>query len=358
MAWAIPEYSRNQVDKAGFSIVNPGVNEKDLQSAYSIINNWRSSHSYPLNTFQINLRSKIKSMKKGVLVAQRIKRLDSIKLKIERSQTKTIQLSQMQDIGGCRAVLPLNSDVKRLVESYKASRFAHQLRGEKDYINNPKADGYRCHHLIFQYFSKENQISAYDKLRIEIQIRTAPQHAWATALEAVGIFTRQALKSNRGSDEWLRFFSLTSSAIAMMEGAPLVPATPENRKELVQEITALTKNLKVKETLDAYGTLINHVSGAESQQAKYYLVYLNLSDRKIRTTRFSSDQSELANITYLEAERGVAEGSGDQVVLVSVDSVRALRRAYPNYFLDTKKFANILSTIMSSDDPATWISET
>lgn len=110
----------------------------------------------------------------------------------------------------------------------------------------------------------------------------------------------------------------------------------------------------MRETLDAYGRTINHVSGVESKNAKYYLVYLNLSDRRIRTTRFRADQSEIANSMYLEAERGVREGSGDQVVLVSVDSIRALRRAYPNYFLDTKKFSSLLTTILTSDDPAQW----
>lgn len=158
MAWAVPEYSRNQVDKAGFALVDPDADADALASAYAIINNWRSSHSYPLNTFQINLRTKIKTLKRPVLVAQRIKRLDSIKSKIERSQTRTIQLSQMQDIGGCRAVLPAVSDIERLVASYRASRFKHELRGEKNYILSPKKDGYRCHHLIYQYFNLPNQI--------------------------------------------------------------------------------------------------------------------------------------------------------------------------------------------------------
>jgi len=42
------------------------------------------------------------------------------------------------------------------------------------------------------------------------------QHAWATAVEAVGIFTKQALKSNIGDGEWLRLFALMSSEIAVM----------------------------------------------------------------------------------------------------------------------------------------------
>lgn len=139
-----------------------------------------------------------------------------------------------------------------------------------------------------------------------------------------------------------------------MEKSPLVPDTPEDKKELSLEIIKLSEKLNVKDTLDAYGSVITHVSGANSKQAKYYLVSLNLESRRIKTTRFSADQSEMANSMYLDAERGVEAGSGDQVVLVSVDSVRSLRRAYPNYFLDTKKFANILATIVNSGEKADW----
>ncbi|GJE02869.1 RelA/SpoT domain-containing protein [Methylobacterium isbiliense] len=354
MEWAVPDYSRNQVDKAGFVLADPAASAAELAWAYVVINNWRSAHSYPLNTMQINLRGKIKRMGKSVLVAQRIKRLESIRAKIERNQTSTIQLSQMQDIGGCRAVLPSSIDVSKLVAAYKGSRFAHQLKGEKDYINSPKKDGYRCHHLIYQYFSTPKQNSAYDKLRIEIQIRSINQHAWATALEAVGIFTRQALKSNQGNDDWLRFFALTSSAIAVMERTPIVPETPSNQSELINEIAHLCNKLQVFDVLEAYGRTILHVTGAETKFAKYYLVNLSLQDNTISVNRFRIDQSEIANIQYLEAEKKAQEGSGDQVVLVSVDSIKALRRAYPNYFSDTRRFTKLLRNILTKEDPSAW----
>jgi len=35
------------------------------------------------------------------------------------------------------------------------------------------------------------------------------------------------------------------------------------------------------------------------------------------------------------------------VVLVSVNSVRQLRVAYPNYYADTKEFLNVLNTALS-----------
>src|SRR6266851_5285640 len=137
--WTVPEYSRNQVDKAGFALIAPLLSLDDLVSAYVVINNWRSAHSYPLLNFRMNLKAKLRAVCPDALVAQRIKRLESITVKLGRG---TMQLSQMQDIGGCRAVMNSVEQVERLVTSYKRSNFAHRFRGEKDYIISPKDDGY------------------------------------------------------------------------------------------------------------------------------------------------------------------------------------------------------------------------
>ena len=53
--------------------------------------------------------------------------------------------------------------------------------------------------------------------KIELQIRTKLQHDWATTLEVVELFTGQALKSNRGSDDWKSFFRNVSMQFAVME---------------------------------------------------------------------------------------------------------------------------------------------
>jgi hypothetical protein len=40
----------------------------------------------------------------------------------------------------------------------------------------------------------------------EIQLRSRLQHAWATTVETVDTFTRQAIKTGGGKAEWRRFF--------------------------------------------------------------------------------------------------------------------------------------------------------
>jgi hypothetical protein len=66
---------------------------------------------------------------------------------------------------------------------------------------------------------------------------------------------------------------------------------------------------------------------------------------------FRARQSEAANIMYTQWEREVPEGSGPQVVLVSVDSIANLKRAYPNYFLDTTRFAEIVTQALQDEYP-------
>jgi hypothetical protein len=331
--WVVPAFSRNQVDKAGFLLVDPHASKGQLDWAFAAVNNWRAAHSYPLLNFRINLRTKLKGIQPNALVAQRIKRLQSIKSKLERSPT--MQLSQMQDIGGCRAVVKSIQNVEQLVSSYKKSRFAHIFKGEKSYIENPKADGYRSHHLIYQYNSRPHQNRAYDKLRIEIQIRTNLQHAWATAVEAVSIFTREALKANIGSPEWLRLFALMSAEIALIEKTPAIPGISASESERIAELKTLANGLRAVHTLNAYRATINWAGSAqEKRDAKYFLVQYDYDENKVFVTAFKGTQSQRANKEYTDAELSMKAGSRN-IVLVSVDSIQALERAYPNYFLDT-----------------------
>jgi|SRR5438034_967309 len=110
MAWATPHHSRTQVDAAGKDLVRLGTpatnsdfeeTSAHFEHALAVINNWRASHSFPLNTFQVGLRSHAEQINPDALVAQRIKRLSSIELKLRRFPT--MKLSQMQDLG-CRSL--------------------------------------------------------------------------------------------------------------------------------------------------------------------------------------------------------------------------------------------------------------
>jgi Region found in RelA / SpoT proteins len=338
MEWVSPQYSRKRVDVAGgiFASDNPDYDE--LNDALTIINNWRSSHSRPLYTFRLGLRRHAEKVDETALVAQRIKRLSSIYLKLALSPN--MKLSQMQDIGGCRAVVSSVEDVRKLVKRYRASDIKHKLLNEDDYIEHPKPSGYRSFHLIYRYFSDKK--ATHNGLRIEVQIRSQLQHAWATSVETVGTFIRQALKSSQGEADWLRFFALMGTALAIREETPRVPETPANDGELKRELQDFARKLDVARRLRAYGEALNTVDQLGVADADYFL--LELDPVAMRVSVFGYKQGELgkASSDYLAIEKK-SRGTGTDAVLVSVESMASLRRAYPNYFLDTAKFVEAVN---------------
>ncbi|TFH49416.1 MAG: hypothetical protein E4H01_04320 [Lysobacterales bacterium] len=148
MEFTVPEYSESQVDRAGRMLVNPtGLQNPD--DALEILNNWQSSHALPLNTFTVTLRNKARQIQEDALVAQRIKRLSSIALKLRRFPTMT--LSQMQDLGGCRAIVSSVAGITKLRKLFDDARFEHELHTADDYIAAPKDTGYRSIRPIYQY---------------------------------------------------------------------------------------------------------------------------------------------------------------------------------------------------------------
>jgi hypothetical protein len=65
------------------------------------------------------------------------------------------------------------------------------------------------------------------------------------------------------------------------------------------------------------------------------LIRLDFDEKTIRVSGYRIQDLDEAQKDYLEAER--SKGAND-AVLVSVESMKALKRAYPNYFLDIHEF--------------------
>lgn len=342
MVWAVPENSKRQVDRAGRALAEGGLPLREENDALQVINNWRSSHSFPMNTFQVALRQRARRIDRDALVAQRLKRVPSIVAKLRRFDG--MKLSRMQDIGGCRAVVNSVDDVFMLRKSYLQSDIRHVFVNHKDYIAEPKASGYRGVHLVYRYRSDRNE--TYNGHLVEVQLRSALQHAWATAVETMGTFLRQALKSSEGSTEWLRFFALVSSAFAAREGHGVVPCTPDDYQVLLQEIRSQEDRLKVGDRLAAFGEALRTLEEAGIRDSQYYLMVLKPAEETLDIWGYRKNQLNLATDAYLEAEKSVANFEGADVVLVAADSLDALRKAYPNYFLDTNTFLLELSRVI------------
>lgn len=334
--WEVPKYSKKQIDKAGKSIAymfsNPsdGFSVQEFKEAINILNNWRSSHAYPLEVIANNLRRN----NPHAIVVQRLKRLDSIIGKIERFPD--MSLYRMQDLGGCRVILDTIDDVYKSVNRFKNSRIRHIFKRENDYIQNPKESGYRSYHMVYQYQSDDNE--TYNKnILIEIQFRTKLQHIWATAVEMMGIFTKSKLKASIGNEDILRFFVLVSSLFAKLEGTSICPNTVEDDGEIIKEIREIDNKMNLISRISALSVAINHTNATKELKGKgYYVLILNYKEKMLRVRGFSTKQIDLATKVYNEIEAN--NNPEVDVVLVSASSFEELKEAYPNYFADISEF--------------------
>ena len=335
-----PEYSRTQVNAAGATLIDPANSLTDLRRARAIVNNWRATHSLPLDRIRMELQARVAPLGKEALVAQRLKRLSSIDAKLRRF--RNMNLARMQDVGGCRAVLPSVDDVRRVARCYADRPSRHRVVHTDDYVTHPRASGYRGIHLVSRFQPGEAHEADYAGMRIEIQLRSRLQHAWAAAVETVGTFSGQALKSSEGDEGWLRFFALMASEIAFSEECPLVPDTADSRDILRREIAAAAGTLDAVARLERYRRTLKVLEGhVRNGQAEYFHIVAESwpdGTARVRWNEYAGDEREEAIRAFEEVEAAIGHFPGAETVLVRVASVDSLRSAYPSYFADTREF--------------------
>jgi hypothetical protein len=148
------------------------------------------------------------------------------------------------------------------------------------------------------------------------------------------------VKANKGETEWQRFFMLMGHSIAVREGQNPVPGVPFLRKDLLLEIRKLERKLNVIATLQGWTNAITYTS--DKRRGHLYLLTLNFAERKMAVRQFAKTEAEVAADEYSRTEKRNINKADVQTVLVSVDSLDALRLAYPNYYMDTTAFVRLV----------------
>ncbi|MGE0152224.1 MAG: hypothetical protein AB7R90_06360 [Reyranellaceae bacterium] len=339
----LSRYSKNDIERAGQTIAADikfsGPIPPNIHDAFLIANNWRDAHAYPMRSIHLSIGHHMRTNQLKGVTAARLKRMQAIRRKLQRIK---LGLDQIQDLGGCRVILPSIAEVRSLIGILK-EKLPSEVHKEDDYIAKPKKDGYRSHHVIFSF--RRPQPTRYDGKRIELQVRTRLQHSWATTVEAVGLFRGEELKTQKGDKDWLRLFTLMSAEFADAENCPTVPGTPEPkaRKEEIKRLAA---------SLDAVGILdsiSNGFQGPDLSLTPDYKPshYLIRYDRVKRTATVDPYQkARQATASYDQAEAGLrADQDKGVVVLIEVDKIENLKTAYPNYFGDVELFKKQLREI-------------
>lgn len=207
----MPVPSKSQVNKAGRALRHWArgelISEDVRQHALATLLEHRAVHRVPLTKATMGLRSVVKTEQYEVEVSQRLKRVPTILDKLVREPT--MQLANMQDIGGCRAVLNSIDEVRRVQERLSGNRRPLRV---SDYIAEPRPSGYRGVHVVVQY----------DGRSVEVQIRTQVMHEWAITVERLGGRLGEDLKSGYGPAPVLELLEGVSEAMAVEEKGGVV----------------------------------------------------------------------------------------------------------------------------------------
>lgn len=351
------KFSGKQIIKAGKCLINENIahDHDSFLEATEILSYWRYSHEEALESAFVLVQKVALKHDRRAIFAKRLKRLVSIRSKLQRFQT--MKLNRMQDIGGCRIIVSSDKKLRRILKDLKKMPEFNDEGNfrAKDYIVRPKDDGYRSFHLTGKFKNKS----------IEIQLRTKLQHYWATALEIVDIFTGQALKSNQGEKQWKHFFLNVSKQFAIMESIHLFDNLPVEEKQRLYynalqkdddiidsclQVQKTSKELEVIDILEAYAGSLQVVdtklAGKELGQG-YLLLIIDLKKSMVTTAFYPSDKSKTAEEEYIENERKLAESGNYVVALVSTSALGDIKQAYPNYFADSREFVMNLVLVLN-----------
>lgn len=139
-------------------------------------------------------------------IESRIKRKQSIEEKMKRKQLEDSVMSakeNLRDIAGIRVICYTRQDIDFLSDALKKQKDLIVIR-ERDYIHNPKQNGYRSYHLIlgvpvyyinqkewnstsseekhdyFLFQEKKMFVTSMEYYPVEVQLRTVGMDFWAS----------------------------------------------------------------------------------------------------------------------------------------------------------------------------------
>lgn len=326
--------SKNQVKKAGTTLRGPlNIAQPEVTDALEVLNAWRKSHADVLTKTSETLKSIAQQAKVEILQAQRIKRTESVIAKLGRfSKTSdAMNLANMGDIAGCRVIVENAIDLEKLTFAIKKKYPKHDIN---DYINAPKKDGYRGVHI---YVHAECP-TTHQIRKVEIQLRTKEQHAWATAVEIVDLFTSQSIKTNNPKDNWAEFFKDTSTLMEKHEKRlacelHIIDRFIKNYTKLAPEIffNTLKEGLKITTT-------------EEKNRDQYFLLKIDIKNKTTKINFFDrKDQKHYE--TYFQMETENLNSKDIVIALISSESINNIKISHENYFATADNFIKITDTL-------------
>lgn len=205
----IPAPSSSRANKAGDRIrrfardgeIPEGL---DIWAEIDLLGAWRREFAAPMSATGMTLRSVVRTCTgldpKGRVIT-RHKREGQIVAKLVRDGTR---LAKMEDIAGCRAILPTLDDVAAVADRIDTHARTIEVASVDDYNAAPRRGGYRALHLH----------AIRDGRQVEIQLRTRRQHEWAESVEAWDNASGHDIKHESGPSEIVEAFRMAAEFLS------------------------------------------------------------------------------------------------------------------------------------------------
>lgn len=323
-----PGGSKSRVNRAGDAVRAGTATPDDI----FVIEQWRAAHRAVINTFQAILRTRLR--KTNVTVAQRHKRRNTIFNKLQR--IPGMQLSRMDDVAGCRIIFNNVKQLHTFRRRFHRARFLHKLRNsvdKYDYIVNPKNTGYRGIHDVYEYDVNSIAGKPLKGLYIEIQYRTLVQHAWATAVEVVGLITESQPKFEQGDARYTEAMAYASEILARAHEGLKGPFADLSDREVVTRFLALDEDLSLMSTLRG----LNRTMTGASDNKNWLLIIP--PDGKLEIKSYRDAPDALRALFQYEKEMPDSD-----IVLVRADTSAEVKTAFRNYFRDARDFVKLMDS--------------
>lgn len=188
------DLSKTQIDRLGNRLRKGDISEADLR----LLDSYRRSLTNAYEDVVGQIRDRLRLEPTG----RPAKSTTSISEKLRR---ESIRLSQIQDIAGCRVIVPDLLTQDEVVDRLKGLFDKLTVVDRRQHPSH----GYRAVHVIVSYLGK----------LVEVQVRTSLQHIWAELSEKLSDLIDSAIKYGGGDEVTVRALNVMSEAIERQEAA-------------------------------------------------------------------------------------------------------------------------------------------
>lgn len=184
--------SNNQIDKLGHDLRSGQINVEHLKRLELFRSEFAEAYNFveELLVHKMKLRITGRPSKSTVAIVEKLKR-------------ETVRLSQIQDIAGCRVLVQDLGMQDSLLQTLELMLGQPDIDDKRELPTN----GYRAVHVIVRHKGRP----------VEIQVRTAMQHAWAEISEKLADTFGQSIKYGSGDGRTIEFLASLSKLTAELE---------------------------------------------------------------------------------------------------------------------------------------------